>query len=213
MRTSWQLGQWRGIPISLHWTVFIGIAWFFYQTRSLLDTAVAFFAFCFLLLVHELGHAALARWRQVEVHEIQLLFLHGNCSHEQPAYELDDVLIAWGGVAAQFVILVIALAADVLLATLSPSARELSSPVLHVLIGTNVFIMIVNLIPVAPLDGAKAWRILPILAEWAKETSWAHRWRRRSAAREAARGKKLEADSERIAADIIDKLKKRKSDV
>ena len=73
--------------------------------------------------------------------------------------------------------------------------------------------MIVNLIPVAPLDGAKAWRIVPILAEWAKETSWAHKWRRRSAAREAARGKKLEAELQRIAADIIDKLKKRKSDV
>ena len=212
MRSSWGLGQWRGIPVSLHWTVFIGIAWFFYQTRSVLDTAVAFSGFCVLLLIHELGHAVVALWRQVEVHEIQLLFLHGNCSHEQPAYELDDVLIAWGGVAAQFVVLVIAVGADVLLAALWPFARLLTSPLLHVFIGTNVLIMIVNLIPVAPLDGAKAWRIVPLLAEWAKETSWAHKWRRRSAARETARAKKLEAESERIAADIIDKLKKRKSD-
>jgi len=213
VRSRWQLGRWRGIPLSLHWTVFIGIPWFLYQTRSVSDTGVAFFAFFFLLLAHELGHAAVARWRQVEVHEIQLFFLHGNCSHELPDYELDDVLIAWGGVAAQFVVLVIALGADVLLATLSPFAGALASPLLRVLIGTNVFIMIVNLIPVAPLDGAKAWRIVPILAEWGRETSWAHRLRRRKAAREAARTKKLEADSERIAADIIDKLKKRKSDV
>ena len=213
MRSSWRLGQWRGIPISLHWTVFIGIAWFFYQTRSLLDTGVAFFAFLFLLLVHELGHAAVAWWRQVEVHEIQLLFLHGNCSHEQPDYELDDVLIAWGGVAAQFVVLVVALGADVFLAAVSPFARALASPLFRVFIATNIFIMIFNLLPIASFDGAKAWRILPILAEWAKGTSWVHKWRRRSAARAAARTKKLEAESERITAGIIDQLKKRKSDV
>jgi Zn-dependent protease len=213
MRSSWRLGHWRGIPISLHWTVFIGIPWLLYQTRSVVDTGVAFFAFLFLLLVHELGHAAVALWRQVEVHKIQLFFLHGNCSHDLPDYELDDVLIAWGGVAAQFVVLVIALGVDVLLDTLSPFARMLTSPLFQVFIATNIFIMIFNLIPVAPFDGAKAWRILPILAEWVKDTSWAHKWRRRSAARDTARTKKLEAESERIAADIIDKLKKRKSDV
>jgi Zn-dependent protease len=213
MRSSWRVGQWRGIPISLHWTVFIGIAWFLYQTRSLVDTGVAFAAFCFLLLVHELGHAAVARWRHVDVDKIHLYFLHGNCSHEVPDYELDDVLIAWGGVAAQLVVLVFALGADLLLATASPLALVLASPLLHVFIATNLFIMVVNLIPVAPLDGAKAWRIVPILAEWAKETSWAHKLRRWKAAREAARSKKLEAESERIAAGIIEQLKKRKSDV
>jgi Zn-dependent protease len=213
MRSSWRLGQWRGIPISLHWTVFIGIAWFFYQTRSVVDTGLAFVAFTFLLLVHELGHAAVALWRQVEVHNIQLYFLHGRCSHELPEYELDDVLIAWGGVAAQLVVLVVALGANVVLAMLSPVALGLASPLLHVFVATNAFIMIFNLLPIASFDGAKAWRILPILADWAKETSWGHEWRRRRAARETARTKKLEADSERIAADIIDKLKKRKSDV
>jgi Zn-dependent protease len=213
MRSSWRLGQCRGIPISLHWTVFIGIAWFYYQTQSLGDTAVAFFAFCFLLLIHEIGHAAVALWRRVEVHEIRLFFLHGHCLVEQPEYELDDVLIAWGGVAAQLVVLVVALASDVLLAAASPEARVLASPLLRVFIATNIFMMIFNLLPLASFDGAKAWRILPILADWAKETSWGHKWRRRRAARETARTKKLEADSERIAADIIDKLKKRKSDV
>ena len=213
MRSSWKLGQWRGIPISLHWTVFIGIAWFLYQTRSVVDTAVAFVGFCVLLLVHELGHAAVALWRRVEVHRIRLFFLHGNCEHELPDYELDDVLIAWGGVAAQLVVLLLALGANVLLAAVSPATHVLASPLFRVFIGTNVFIMIFNLLPIASFDGAKAWRILPILADWAKDTSWAHKWRRRSAAREATRTRKLEDESERIAADIIDKLKKRKSDV
>ena len=213
MRARWQLGQWRGIPISLHWTVFIGIAWFYYLTRNLADTAIAFFGFSFLMLIHELGHAAVARWRRVEVLKIELLFIHGICAHEEPYDEIDDVLIAWGGVAAQFVVLVIALVADILLATISPAARYMASPLLGVFIGTNVYIIVFNLLPLAPLDGAKAWRILPILKEWAKQTSWADRLRRRLSLRERARTRKLEAESERIAAGIIDKLKKRKSDV
>jgi Zn-dependent protease len=212
MRSNWRLGRWRGVPISLHWTVLIGIPWFYYQTRSLVYTAIAFVAFLFLILVHELGHAAVARWRRVEVVNIRLFFIHGTCTTEEPYDELDDVLIAWGGVAAQLVVLVIAFSADLLLSTLSPFAHSLASPLLRVLIGTNFFIMIVNLIPVAPFDGFKAWRILPILREWWEETSWATSLRRRLAAREKARTKKLEAKSERIAADIIDKLKKGKSD-
>jgi stage IV sporulation protein FB len=211
MRGTWRLAQWRGIPISLHWTVFIGIPWFYYQTRGVADTAISFAALFFLLLAHELGHAAVARWRHVEVYRIQLFFIHGTCSHAEPYYEEDDVLIAWGGVAAQLAVLVIALGADLLLAALSPYAYYLASPLLRVLIETNLLIMILNLIPVAPLDGAKAWRALPLLGEWAKQKSWGVRLRELFAARKKARDRKIEAKSERITADIIDKLKKGKS--
>jgi len=214
MRSSWRLGRWRGIPISLHWTVFIGIPWFLFQTRSVTGAAIMFVGFFVILLVHELGHAAVARWRQVDVEQIRLLFLHGTCTlNEEPYHELDDVLIAWGGVAAQFALLVIALVADIVLGAFSPVAEGLLSPLFRVLIATNLFIIIFNLIPLAPFDGAKAWRALPLLAEWWKQTSWATSLRRRSAAREKSRTQKLEASSERIAADIIDKLKKGKSDV
>jgi hypothetical protein len=142
-----------------------------------------------------------------------LFFLHGSCAHEHPDHELDDVLVAWGGVAAQLVVLVVALGAEMLLAAASPSALVLASPLLRVFIGTNVFMIVFNLLPIASFDGAKAWRIVPILTEWAKDTPSAHKWRRRSAARATARTKKIEAESERIATDIIDRLKKRKSDV
>ena len=212
MRSTWQLGKWRGIPIAVHWTVLLGLPWLYYRSGSVSDAVVSFAALFVLLAVHELGHAAVANWRGVRVYGIRLFLIHGSCTHDEPYYEKDDVWIAWGGVAAQFVVLVIALGADVLLDTFSPFARVLTSPLFQVFIATNVLIMIFNLIPVAPFDGAKAWRILPILAEWAKDTSWGHKWRRRSAAREAARTKKLETESERIAADIIDKLKKGKSD-
>ena len=207
MRSFWRLGRWRGVPISLHWSVFIGIVWFYYQSGSLVSTSIAFGAFFLLLLAHELGHAAVAQWRNVEVNGIELFVLHGICRTEEPYYELDDVLIAWGGVAAQFVVLLVALGADLFFAP-SFYTYRLISPLLSVFIEANIVIMLVNLIPVAPLDGATAWRALPLLAKRIKRTSWVASLRN---ARKSARDKTINAHSERVVVDIVDKLKKRNS--
>ena len=185
MRGSWRLGRWRGVPISLHWTVLIGLPWFYYETRSFAGTATAFVAFFFLILIHELGHAAVARWRGVEVESIRLFFIHGTCSTEEPP-------TSW-------------MTCSLRGAALRRNSSCSSSRSVRACCSRN-------LLPVAPFDGAKAWGILPILQEWWKQTSWAAGMRRRKTAREKARTKKLEAESERIAADIIDKLKKGKSD-
>jgi stage IV sporulation protein FB len=212
MLSAWQLGNWRGVPVGLHWTVLLGLPWFYYQTRSVAATAIAFAALFFLLLAHELGHAAVAVWRRVPVREIQLLFLHGLCTHDEPYDEEDDVLIAWGGVGAQLVVLFVAVGASALMAALSPIASQVAAPVFHVLIDTNLLIMVINLVPVAPLDGAKAWRAIPILRGRVRESSWATRVRGFLDHRERDRNKRLEAESERIAGDIIARLKKGKSD-
>ena len=183
----------------------LALPWFYYQTRSASTTAISCVAFFFLLVVHELGHAAVARWRNVEVESIQLYFIHGLCTHDEPYDEEDDVLIAWGGVAAQLVVLIIAFGASLLLAAFAPIAYRLAAPLFRVLIQTNLLIMVINLIPVPPLDGAKAWRALPLLRERAQRTSWAAVLRKLS-------NKRLEAKAQRITADIIDKLKKGKPD-
>jgi stage IV sporulation protein FB len=206
MRSFWRLGKWRGIPISLHWSVFIGVVWFYFQTRSLSATAISLGAFVFLLLAHELGHAAVARLRHVQVYGIELFIFHGTCSHEAPYDELDDVLIAWGGVAAQFVVLLVALNMDMLFAS-SFYTHRLISPLLSVFIEANIVIMIVNLIPVAPLDGATAWRALPLFARWVKRMPWMAGVRK--AREKSARGRRINAQSERTVVDIADKLKKR----
>ncbi len=190
----------------------LALPWFYYQTRSVSATAISCVAFSFLLVVHELGHAAVARWRNVDVESIQLYFIHGLCTHDEPYHEEDDVLIAWGGVAAQFVVLVIAFGASLLLAAFEPFAYRLAAPLFRVLVQANLLIIVINLIPVAPLDGVKAWRALPLLRERARHTSWGASLQKFSAARGRARNKKLEAKAQRITADIIDKLKKGKSD-
>jgi len=109
-------------------------------------------------------------------------------------------------------VLVVAVAASLLVTATLPIAHQVTGPLFRVLIQTNLLIMVFNLIPVAPLDGAKAWRVLSMLKGWAGRSSWTSSLRKLLARRERARANELEASSERIAADIIDRLKKGKSD-
>ena len=156
MRGEWRAGRWRGVPLYFHWTVLLGLPWLYYRTHSFEATLLSFAAYTALLLLHELGHAAAAKWRGAEVHSIRLLFIHGECRHEEPYYEKDDVIIAWGGVAAQLAVLVVALVAGKLMLAIAFAAYYKASSIFGVFIEINILTMAVNLIPVAPLDGAKA---------------------------------------------------------
>lgn len=165
MRTTWRLRTWRGVPILLHWTLLLGLPFFYILRGSLADMATAFLSFFLLLLGHELGHAAMAKWRRVPVLEIRLFILHGYCEHEDPENAADAVWIAWGGVLAQGILLVLTLGARELLLRQDFYAYLVLGPVWYTLIATNLVIIVLNLLPLPRFDGHKAWQGLPLI--WA----------------------------------------------
>ena len=61
---------------------------------------------------------------------------------------------------AQGVVLVLALAAQSVLTTALPFAAIALDPLLNVLTVGNAAMIVFNLLPVAPLDGHRAWRVL-----------------------------------------------------
>ena len=158
----WQIGEWGNIPVFLHWSVLAWLPWYFAHSHELIVTILQFFAFVMLIYAHEFGHAIVARKNRVRVYAIKLYILHGQCTHEHPHYEVQDVFIAWGGVLAQSVTLLLAVIAKFLLYALSIKAHFFLEPVFFVFIPTNILLIIFNLLPVAPLDGYKAWRIVSI---------------------------------------------------
>jgi Zn-dependent protease len=115
----------------------------------------AWLAFVALVLVHELGHALLVRWRGHRVVGIHLTAWGGECQWRpgrrggEPS-NADRVIIAWGGVLAQSVVLVVAI---------SLVALGVRHPVLSPLVWSNAIMIFFNLMPIPPLDGATAWRL------------------------------------------------------
>jgi Zn-dependent protease len=207
----WQLGTWRRIPVSMHWTVLIAFAWLYLFFWDLFATAIASAALFALLVAHEFGHVAVLRRRKIPVERIELFGIHGSTSHAW-ASATDEILIAWGGVGAQLVVLLVAVAVGYALEPLaSPIVWLVAGPMLFVWTKLNIFLMVVALLPIGPLDGSRAWAVVP----WLRKTIR----RRRRAAKEAAlfperdlppdRRCELEESSAKAAAELMEKLGKK----
>ena len=202
---AWLIGRWKDVPVFFHWTILLWIPWFYLvQNRSVVWIALSFPAFVLLLAAHEFGHAIAARRRKVHVVAIKLYVMHGTCEHAHPDYEDDHILIAWGGVLAQFVILIAALALYYAVQLISAAALDFLAPLFFVFIKANLWMAALNLIPVSPLDGYLAWRILrrerllPFLRHLMGRLNFRQR---RSKARESAR----------MADELINRLKDQKT--
>lgn len=205
----WQLARWKGVPILLHWSVLLGLVWFGFRYQRLVPTLLTFFGFFALLLVHELGHAIAARSRNVHVFGIRLYLLHGLCSHARPHRERDDVFIAWGGVLAQGVVLVLALLVKPILTMVFPTAELVLAPLFRVLITGNALMIAINLLPVAPLDGHKAWRVLrPLRSTLSSRLRHAITSLRRVPNARKRRTKRKEAESNVV--DLLERIRKKK---
>ena len=203
----WHLGRWGRIPVSMHWTVLIAFAWLYLFFWDLLATAIASAAFFALLVVHELGHVAILRWRKVPVERITLYGVHGETSHGWAGPD-DQILIAWGGVFAQVAVLLLALAFSLLIPWTSiPAAAIVLEPMLVVFTKLNVFVLIIALLPIGPFDGRAAWAAIPRLRRAFR------RWKqaRKSVRLSPEQQRKLEESSAREAAELLEKLSKRTS--
>ena len=144
--------RWKGIPVRAHWTVPFGALFF----TGFAFAPLAWLAFFSLILVHEAGHALLARRYGHHVVAIDLTGFGGLCRWSGYATDRQRAVIAWGGVIAQA--LLFAVTALVVLLVGSPHGPL--AQVTDVFLRTNLWIMALNLLPFPPLDGAQAWSIL-----------------------------------------------------
>ncbi|MBK9394917.1 MAG: hypothetical protein IPN40_13920 [Uliginosibacterium sp.] len=199
-------GKWKRIPVCIHWTIFLWLPFYYIHQGHLFGIMTSFVAFFALLAAHEFGHAIAAKSRHVKVYAIKLYAMHGQCEHEEPYYERDDVFIAWGGVLAQLAILIVALACERLVVLLPPLAYEILQPIFFTFINVNIAMMLINLVPVPPLDGAKAWRVFPLaMARLSPEVK--SKVRRIVNALNIRRRKAMKTESERVTAELLDRLK------
>jgi len=142
--------------VRLHWTLPIG-ALVFSQGRFVPGFWLGFFL---LVLLHELGHAVLVRRFRCAVVSIDVHGFGGLCRWSGTPTAVQRACIAWGGVLAQAVVLA---GAHVALALAGPPETRFTAHLAAAFTGTNVWVIAINLIPVAPLDGAEAWKLPGLL--------------------------------------------------
>jgi Zn-dependent protease len=168
-----RLGRLFGIPIGVQpaWLLIVGlIAWSLgagYYPEQVdgisgpaaygLGLASALLLFGGILL-HELGHALVARRRGVEIEEIDLWLLGGVARMKgQPRQAGDELAFAAAG---PTVTLVIALFCGGLAVALPASSPAALRALLDYLAFVNAAILVLNLLPAFPLDGGRITRAL-----------------------------------------------------
>jgi stage IV sporulation protein FB len=161
----WHLGRWRGVPLRMHFLAPVG-ALFFSGFRF--EPGV-WAGFLLLVLLHEIGHALWVMRYGLRVASIDLHAYGGACRWSGQATDWQRTIIAWGGVMAQAVLL--ALTAGVVSVAGLPRSG-LVRQLVDVFIGTNLWLMLINLAPFPPLDGADAWKIIGELRRrWGSPTT------------------------------------------
>jgi len=159
---SWSLGIWGRIPVSMHWTVLLAFAWMY---LVFMDAVLMLLSIPFVFLifaVHELGHVIVLRRRKIAVTGVSLWGIHGETSYNEYAAKPGDVVaVAWGGVGAQAILMLLALGLTQLVPfSAVPFGGELALVMFVVLVKLNIFLMIVALLPIGPFDGHAAWQVI-----------------------------------------------------
>ncbi|MDH3196982.1 MAG: site-2 protease family protein [Candidatus Krumholzibacteria bacterium] len=170
MKWSIRLGTYFGIPVYMHLTFLLLLAWVamahWTQSRSIdaALTGVLFIVVIFgCVVLHEFGHALAARRYGISTRDITLLPIGGVARLERMPEDPRQEL--WVALAGPLVNVVIAgaLAAWLTVSHLMVPAGHISltgGPFLQRIMAVNVFLVLFNLLPAFPMDGGRVLRAL-----------------------------------------------------
>lgn len=152
----WTLGRVAGAPIRVHWSLLLGaLIWSGFRFEP-----AFWLGFAAVILIHELGHAFFVLRYRLGLREIVLHGAGGYCAHGEARSRFEESVVAWGGVLAQLAAFAVVQAAYV---WVGPPRSYFLAVFLGVFGYSNLWLAALNLIPVEPLDGAKAWPLVGML--------------------------------------------------
>lgn len=150
-----------GARLHIHWSAFVvSGALFVFSIKNPVLALITICSYFGLILLHEAGHAFVARRLGYKPFDIKLGAIHGSCTYPQPYSEYEEALIAWGGVGAQLLVAV----PLIILSQFEWSSHVYGlGPVSAFLGYISAMLVPFNLAPHPMLDGGKAWRVFPLL--------------------------------------------------
>jgi Zn-dependent protease/CBS domain-containing protein len=181
MKWSIRLGTAFGIPVYMHLTFLLLLAWVglshWIQSKSIDATFVGILfiiAIFVCVVLHEFGHALMARRYGIKTRDVTLLPIGGVARLERmPDQPMQELRVALAGPAVNVGIaaaLFIGLKATGLLQPMTGVSLT-GGPFFERLLAVNIFLVLFNMIPAFPMDGGRVLRgILATRMEYTRAT-------------------------------------------
>lgn len=167
MKSEYRIGRVWGIPINLHISLFLLMAYLALQGAlnggwKLFVFVIAFEVLLFTsIALHELGHSFVAIRKGCRVREITLMFIGGAAQMEQiPRRPRDELQMAIAGPAVSVVVGSLAITASLLLPAPRGSLLEWIVALVRLVGVANLILAGFNLLPAFPMDGGRVFRAL-----------------------------------------------------
>ena len=170
MKWSLKIGKFAGINVYMHFTFLLLVAWValmhWQQGRTI---AAALFGVMFILsiftciVLHEYGHALMARRYGIPTRDIILLPIGGLARLEKmPSQPMQELWVALAGPAVNIAIAMLLFIWLKLTASWQPlqNLTVTTGPFLERLMAVNLFIVVFNMIPAFPMDGGRVLRAI-----------------------------------------------------
>jgi Zn-dependent protease/CBS domain-containing protein len=191
---SMRLGTLLGIPIFVHWSFLVLIAWFMAgpllsgeagATRAALTTGGFVLSIFACVVLHEMGHALAARRYGIKTRDITLLPIGGVARLDRmPDKPMQELVVAVAGPMVNVVLAAVIVPAvlatqgvDAFLPEPGAAGRTHAHAIyqgnfLAALGATNVALVVFNMIPAFPMDGGRVLRaLLAMITDRAKATA------------------------------------------
>ena len=170
MKGSFRLGRFAGIDVFVHLTFFLLLGWValvHWQHGRSLSAALAGVMFIIAIfvcvLLHEYGHALMARRYGISTRDILLLPMGGVARLERlPSQPGRELWVAFAGPAVNAAIAVVLFGWLKLTAAWEPlqSLTVTTGPFLERLMAVNLLMIAFNLLPAFPMDGGRVLRAI-----------------------------------------------------
>lgn len=181
MKWSTKIARIAGIDVYVHTTFLMLIAWVgfsHWQVDRSMSAAIAGVAFVLTLflcvVLHEFGHALMARRFGIGTQDITLLPIGGVARLERmPDDPLQELWVALAGPAVNVVIAVLLFVVLLVTNTFTPAETLTltSGSFVERLLVINVVLVLFNLLPAFPMDGGRVLRaLLAIRMDYARAT-------------------------------------------